>query len=57
MLNHAIQPAALVAVLIALQAVLFSVGGMLWALLAGAVLLMVYLYWPKPAPVVNDRYR
>lgn len=57
MLNHAIRPAALVVVVIALQAVLFSVGGMLWALLAGAVLLVVYFYWPKPAPVVNDRYR
>lgn len=54
MLNHTLRPAALVAVFIALQAVLFSVGGMLWALVAGAVLLVVYLYWPKPAPVVND---
>lgn len=54
MLNHAIRPAALVVVVIALQAVLFSVGGMLWALLAGAVVLVVYFYWPKPAPVVND---
>ena len=54
MLNHAIRPAALVAVFIALQAVLFAVGGMIWPLLAGTLLLLGYLYWPKPEPVASD---
>lgn len=54
MLNHAIRPAALVVVFIALQAVLFSVGGMLWPLVAGALLLLGYLYWPKPEQVAAD---